>query len=169
MLDAVAEVVRRVTGSAAAGARPAQDLAATLAAAGWTLEGPPTPFTGRWVAGGLQARLLTEQDDDVVALIEFVFHIVEPDWDSPVYSDAMDNEYEAQLAQLEELKADLRGALETRGVELIPYPDVKEDAVDFIESECWQIGHSPAFYLTVGVAHTDEDLPILTLARLRFG
>ncbi|WP_395292216.1 hypothetical protein ACF9IK_00330 [Kitasatospora hibisci] len=160
-VDAVVDVVKQVAGSGTS--LSAESLAAVFERSGWNPSGSTTlPFPRRWRHGTLQASILSEGDED---LLEFVFHMIPPDWSVQEYADAIDGEYSAEVQRLHGVSAELLESL-TGEFDVEPYPEVKEDAVDFIESACWKIERS---YLSVGVAHADEDMPILLLARLRQG
>ncbi|WP_416971794.1 hypothetical protein [Streptomyces sp. 4F14] len=139
----------------------AESLAVLCGEAGWVPAGATVqPFPRKWSHGKLQASIFSEGADN---FLEFVFQVIPPDWDLSEYAEAVDGEYFTEIETFHRIRDELLAAVGADfSVEEIP--DVKEDAVDFVESGCWKIGRG---YLSAGVAHADEDSPILLLARLR--
>jgi hypothetical protein len=158
-VEPVVEVIGRVVRSV--DTLDAESLAALCGEVGWAPAGATVqPFPRKWSHGKLQASVYSEGVDH---LLEFVFLVIPPDLDLPEYAEAIDGEYSAEIESFHRIRDALLSAL---GAEfpVEEVQDVKEDAVDFIDSGCWKVGRR---YLSVGVAHADEDSPILLLARLR--
>jgi hypothetical protein len=158
-VEPVVEVIDRVVRSMSD--LDAESLAALCREAGWVPAGATVqPFPRKWRHGRLQASVFSEGADH---FLEFVFHVIPPDWDLPEYVAAVDGGYSAEIESFHRIRDELLVAVGA-GFDIEEISDVKEDAVDFIESGCWKIGRG---YLSAGVAHADEDSPILLLARLR--
>ncbi|MEU0213464.1 hypothetical protein [Streptomyces canus] len=158
-VEPVVEVIERVVRSERD--LDAESLAALCGEAGWEPAGSTVqPFPRKWSHGKLQASVFSEGADH---FLEFVFQVIPPDWDNPEYAEAVEGEYSAEIESIHRIREGLLAAVGA-GYSIEEVPDVKEDAVDFIESGCWKIVRG---YLSIGVAHADEDAPILLLARLR--
>ena len=157
-MEPVAEIIRRVVHSA-------QDLnlgslAVLCAETGWAPMGVTYPFPRKWSYGKLQLSIFSEGEDD---FLEFIFEVIPPDWEFPEYAEAADGDYSPQIGRFHRIRDDLLVAIHSE-ISTEEISEAREDSVDFIESGCWKIGRG---YLSVGVAHADEDSPILLLARLR--
>ncbi|QXE35411.1 hypothetical protein KQY30_15190 [Streptomyces sp. GMY02] len=140
---------------------PAESLAELCAQAGWVPIGATVePFPRRLGHGNLLAAIFSEGAED---FMEFIFEMIPPDLGRAEFVDAVNGDYSPQIDRFHRIRDEV---LELLSVEIAfdELSEVREDSVDFVESGCWRIVRG---YLSIGVAHADEDSPVLLLARLR--
>ncbi|MER7761921.1 hypothetical protein [Streptomyces sp. NPDC097619] len=154
--QAVTQIVRRV--ASADDPVSVEGLSEIFSQEGWVTNGSTTlPFPRRWSFERTTAAIFTDPNS---AFIQFAFHVIEPD--TPDYESAMEDEYAAEIQDyqsLEQASISLLG-----GLDISHDPERLDDSISFISGTCWKINHT---FLSIGVSHEDEDLPIVILARLR--
>lgn len=160
-VDSVADVLEWLV--RADRAIDADSLAGYLGSSGWESAGTPVQSVPRkWSHGALRASVYSEGSED---FLEFAFKVIPPDWDVPEYANAVDSEYVEEVRRVRDLSERIIALLGERGItaNLVSSED-REIDVDFIEKFSWNVGGK---FLTAGVAHPDEDAPILLIARVR--
>jgi hypothetical protein len=140
-------------------------LAGCLQGFGWTpvphASDVATPNPWKWERGGQLSFIISEGDE---TFIEFVFGTIPPG--AHEFESVVNSEYEAVVAEVQPLTHTLIASLASGGARLNSTADCPDDAVNFIDQECWAAND---FHLSIGIAHSDETVPVLFMARLRRG
>ena len=138
-----------------------ESIAEALSRTGWSPENPTCEsLSRRWSQGEAQAIVYTEDD---VAFLDVIPRLIPPRWENADYSAAIDSDYQTALGNLRTMTDGVLAALQD-GPPAEPRTEEYETGADFVEQGQWDVN---GWCLSIGIAHTDEDLPILLMARLQ--
>jgi hypothetical protein len=161
--SAVAEVIGRLLAGDVAFSPTA--LAGCLQGFGWTsvphASDMATPNPWKWEKDGQLSFISSEGD---ATFIDFVFGFIPPGADE--FEGVVNDEYAAVVAEVQPVTRNLIASLASGGARLNSTADCPDDAADFIDQECWA---ADDFHLSIGIAHSDETVPVLFMALLRRG
>jgi hypothetical protein len=161
--SAAAEVIGRFLAGDVAFSATA--LAGCLEGFGWTSVpracDVATPNPWKWEKDGQLSFIISEGDE---TFIEFIFGTMPPGADE--FEGVVNDEYEAVVAEVQPVTRNLIASLASGSARLNLTAYCPDDAVNFINQECWS---ADDFHLSIGIAHSDETVPVLFMARLRRG
>lgn len=136
-----------------------KEISDALASGGWSPEhstADPAAVPDKWLNGPQISWIIDDEESPHLILD---LRITPPDPELPEYANSIENEYVAEIAEMEEVRESIFSKISAQGIRVTPLHENPEEGVDFVESSSWKAGNA---FVTIGVSHEDPDLaPIL--------